>query len=105
MSLEKDILVDFAAVRQLHEAINRHNRDIEASIDELTRKLNTLESNWEGEDRETYAMRRREWEQKDAEMRAALQRFNVEVLNAKTGYQGAERMNVRLMDSVAIPGA
>ena len=38
-------------------------------------------------------------------MRAALQRFNVEVLNAKTGYQGAERMNVRLMDSVAIPGA
>lgn len=103
MSLEKDMLVDFAAVRQLHAAINKYNGNIEASIGELTRNLNTLESNWEGEDRETYAMRRREWEQKEAEMRAVLQRFNVEVLNAEATYQRAERQNVRLLEGVAIP--
>lgn len=105
MSLEKDMLVNFAAIENLHAAINSNHQGIAASIETLTGKLNAMEGNWEGEDREAYAVRRKEWEQKEAEMRAALQRFNVEVLNAKTGYQGAERQNVRLMDSVAIPGA
>ena len=33
------------------------------------------------------------------------QQFNIEVLNAKLGYQGAEVQNKRLMDDVEIPKA
>ncbi len=105
MSIEKDMMVNYAAVDLLSEEINKHHQGIEASMDTLTGKLDLMESGWDGEDRETYAMRRREWDQRELEMRSALRQFNIEVLNAKLGYQGAEIQNRRIMDNVEIPKA
>ena len=105
MSIEKDMVVNYSAVDLLQEEINKHHRGIEASMDTLTGKLDLMESSWDGEDREAYAIRRREWEQRELEMRSALQQFNIEVLNAKLGYQGAEVQNKRLMDDAEIPQA
>lgn len=105
MSIEKDMMVNYSAIDLLSEDINKHHRGIEASMDTLTGKLDLMESSWDGEDREAYAVRRREWNQKELEMRSALQQFNIEVFNAKLGYHGSEVQNRRIMDNVEIPKA
>ena len=96
MSIEKDMMVNYSAIDLLSEDINKHHRGIEASMDTLTGKLDLMESSWDG---------RREWNQKELEMRSALQQFNIEVFNAKLGYHGAEVQNRRIMDNVEIPKA
>lgn len=87
------MVVTFAALQNAEKNIRTSVGEVRGRLDDLADYLTPLTENWEGEAREAYQARMREWHSAAKDLADALERIAGIVRTAESNYRSAVTTN------------
>ncbi|MBI1759157.1 MAG: WXG100 family type VII secretion target [Actinobacteria bacterium] len=90
------IKVHFDSLSSGAAAIASSHRALQATLDDLQKKLAPMVATWQGAAQQAYYERKNEWEQASVAMATILSQMGNAVSQAHDSYQAAEASNQRI---------